>query len=126
MLILTATNITGEGKLQRKDGTSDYKVWVGINQFRIWEGFLRGHVRKEGAAVLIRKIADEMDKCLKQNQYSNIARSAAVVEPKKSRAKLIRPSVKPEGSAKRLSGHGAVRRAALPATSTVKKSRNKK
>lgn len=60
MLIVTATNVTGE-KLARKDGTSDYDVWVGINQHCIWLGPIKGHIRDAGAAVLLRKIADSMD-----------------------------------------------------------------
>jgi hypothetical protein len=71
MLILTATNVTHErarsgksGKqvLARKDGTADYEVWLGINQQCIWQGSVNRHVRANGAAELLRKIADRMDK----------------------------------------------------------------
>lgn len=64
MLIVTATNVTKVGTkrpLARKDGTSDYEVWVGINQHRIWDGPIKGHKRNAGAAVLLRLIADAME-----------------------------------------------------------------
>ena len=32
MLIVTAHNVTGDGKFTHADGTADYDVWVGINR----------------------------------------------------------------------------------------------
>lgn len=60
MLILTAGNITGKGKLE-KDGLSNYTVWIGVNHRQIWAGPINGHVRDQGASELLRKIADAMD-----------------------------------------------------------------
>lgn len=60
MLILTATNKTPDA-VQRPDGTSDYEVWVGINQHMIWTGPCTGHIRSAGAAQLLRRIADTME-----------------------------------------------------------------
>lgn len=51
MFILTAHNVTGDGKFSRPDGTADYDAWVGIN-----------HHRSDGGAKLLRLIADRMDK----------------------------------------------------------------
>lgn len=62
MLICTAINVTGNGKLVRKNGTSKYDVWVGINHHKLYAGTINDHCRAQGAAVLLRKIADEMDK----------------------------------------------------------------
>jgi hypothetical protein len=63
MLILTATNVTDPNtkRGQRKDGTADYDVWVGINQVCIWRGSINGHVRDAGAEALLRLIADKME-----------------------------------------------------------------
>jgi hypothetical protein len=61
MLIVTAHNVTGDGKLTRADGTADYDVWVGINQRCIWRGSVNGHVRKAGAGALLRLIAARME-----------------------------------------------------------------
>jgi hypothetical protein len=60
MLILTAGNVTGYGQLE-KDGLADYTVWVGVNYRQIWAGPVKGHVRANGAAELLRRIADHMD-----------------------------------------------------------------
>lgn len=60
MLILTASNITGEGKLE-KNGLANYTVWIGVNYHQIWSGPINGHIRNNGAAELLRKIADAMD-----------------------------------------------------------------
>jgi hypothetical protein len=60
MLILTAGNVTGDGQLE-KDGLADYTVWVGVNYRQIWSGPVKGHVRTNGAAELLRRIADHMD-----------------------------------------------------------------
>lgn len=64
MLIVTALNVTGKDgkpKLARKDGTADYDVWIGVNHHQIWSGNVTGHVRDEGAAKLLRLIADKME-----------------------------------------------------------------
>jgi hypothetical protein len=59
---VTAVNVTGNRKLQRADGTADYNVEVAINSAPpIWRGSIHGHKRKEGAAALLRHIADHMD-----------------------------------------------------------------
>jgi hypothetical protein len=60
MLILHAGNVTGEA-LERADGTAEYAVWVGINHHCIWRGRIERHLRKEGAARLLRLIADAME-----------------------------------------------------------------
>ena len=62
MFILTAHNVTGDGKFSRPDGTADYDVWVGINHHMIRKGSVNGHVRSDGGAKLLRLIADRMDK----------------------------------------------------------------
>lgn len=66
MLLVTAVNVTGKGRLQRPDGTSDYEVWVGINTKRIWDGTITSHVRDDGASVLLRTIADRMEGSARQ------------------------------------------------------------
>lgn len=60
MMILNAVNVTPRGLLE-KDGLSDYDVWVGINERCVWRGKIEGHVRAEGAAKLLRLIAEAMD-----------------------------------------------------------------
>jgi hypothetical protein len=63
MLILTAGNITDTVNMKlEKGGLANYTVWVGINHHQIWAGPIKGHVRADGAAELLRKIADAMDK----------------------------------------------------------------
>ena len=58
MLILLARNLTGT----KENGTSDYDVEVSINQKQyVWCGTIKGHVRDDGAAKLLRLIADEID-----------------------------------------------------------------
>jgi hypothetical protein len=63
MLILTAGNTTDvvNRKLE-KGGLANYTVWIGINHHQIWAGQIKGHVRARGAAELLRKIADAVDK----------------------------------------------------------------
>lgn len=64
MLIVTAQNVTkvkGKPTLLRKDGTADYDVWVGINEYRIWSGKIYRHVREAGAPKLLRLIANQME-----------------------------------------------------------------
>ena len=61
MLIVHAVNVTGDGKLARKDGTADYDVWVGINERCIWRGSINNHRRDAGAEVLLRLIADHIE-----------------------------------------------------------------
>ena len=73
MLIVTAVNVTynkaGNQVLYREDGTSDYRVEVAVNtQPPIFKGSVTNHVRDEGASVLLRRIADEMDKKEKKNK----------------------------------------------------------
>ncbi len=60
MLIITARNVTGDGDLE-KNGLANYTVWVGVNHRQIWAGPVYGHTRINGAAALLRKIADAMD-----------------------------------------------------------------
>lgn len=60
MLIVHAQNVT-PGNGTAADGTADYIVTVKINFREIWHGRVAGHRRAEGAAVLLRKIADYMD-----------------------------------------------------------------
>lgn len=64
MLIITATNVTPLDVLARSDGTADYDVSVGLNRRTIWRGSVNGHKRADGAATLLRLIADRMDKAL--------------------------------------------------------------
>ena len=62
MLIVLAHNIT-EGNGTKKDGTSDYDVHVKVNNdYTVWSGQVTDHVRANGAAPLLRKIADAMDR----------------------------------------------------------------
>lgn len=59
MLIILAHNTTGK----TKGGTSDYDVQVKVNDdYTIWAGTVKGHVRANGAAPLLRKIADAMER----------------------------------------------------------------
>lgn len=59
MLIVYAHNLTGT----KEDGTSDYAVEVNVNKSRIiFQGQVKNHIRAAGASVLLRLIADEMDK----------------------------------------------------------------
>lgn len=63
-LVLIASNITDPNreKLLREDGTSDYVVEVSINRESfIWIGKIENHIREEGAAKLLRLIADKID-----------------------------------------------------------------
>jgi len=62
MLIVTAVNVTGDGRLAREDGTADYDVWIGINHHHcIWRGPVKNFVRDRNAAELLREIANAMD-----------------------------------------------------------------
>lgn len=59
MLIILAHNTTGT----KPDGTSDYSVSVKLNDdYVIWQGQVTNHVRANGAATLLRKIADAMER----------------------------------------------------------------
>jgi hypothetical protein len=60
MLILNAHNVTENG--EHSDGTAEYEVWVGVNGRAIWQGSIRGHVRRGGAAALLYLIAKEMER----------------------------------------------------------------
>lgn len=60
MLIITALNVSG-GDGTHEDGTADYEVCAGVNERCFWKGTVSGHIRKAGAAVLLRKIADRME-----------------------------------------------------------------
>lgn len=57
MFILLAHNVTGT----KPDGTSDYDVEVRINENLIFKAGVQGHVRANGGAALLRKIADVWD-----------------------------------------------------------------
>lgn len=61
MLILTAVNVTGEDKLEREDGTSDYEVSIYINKDVIWQGNVNNHIREMGASELLHVIAEHME-----------------------------------------------------------------
>ncbi len=70
MFIVTATNVTRDrdttnriewNSLEREDGTADYDVSVGINDFVIWRGSVNRHKRDAGAAALLRLIADKVE-----------------------------------------------------------------
>lgn len=59
MVFVSAHNITGT----KNDGTSDYSVSVKLNDdYVIWQGHVTNHVRTNGAATLLRKIADAMER----------------------------------------------------------------
>jgi hypothetical protein len=59
-LIVIANNLVDD--LARPDGTADYDVEVSVNRRKfIWCGKIKNHVRDEGAAKLLRLIADEID-----------------------------------------------------------------
>lgn len=58
MLIVLAHNTTDT----KPDGTSDYDVELRVNERIFAKVQIKGHVRALGAAVLLRKIADVMDK----------------------------------------------------------------
>ena len=58
MLIVLAHNTTGT----KPDGTSDYDVELRVNERTFARVQVKGHTRAAGAAVLLRKIADQMDK----------------------------------------------------------------
>jgi hypothetical protein len=61
-LIVIAQNVTGDGQLNRPDGTSDYQVEVSVNRERlVWIGKVERHVREEGAAALLKRIAAQME-----------------------------------------------------------------
>jgi hypothetical protein len=57
MFILLAHNTTGT----KDDGTSEYDVEVRINERTIAHFHLVDHVRSEGGAALLRRIADKWD-----------------------------------------------------------------
>jgi hypothetical protein len=59
MLILEAQNVTPGGT--DKQGYSNYRVGVWINNRPIWMGMVDGHKRDAGAAELLRQIAFFMD-----------------------------------------------------------------
>lgn len=61
MLILTVQNIT-KGGLKRPDGGADYDYWLGVNRTCIAKGTIRNHKRSEGAAKLLRLVADDVDR----------------------------------------------------------------
>jgi hypothetical protein len=67
MLILTAGNIAGDGKLSDEKGFAKYDVWVGVNHQQIWAGKIDEHLRSNGASGLLRAIADAIDS--KQSEY---------------------------------------------------------
>lgn len=60
MLYVQAVNITG-GNGTAADGTAQYDCRVAINERLLWGGSVSYHVRAEGAAALLRRIADAMD-----------------------------------------------------------------
>lgn len=58
MLILTAQNVT-----RNPDNTvADYDVKVRVNEKVIWQGKVTGHVRDDGWAQLVRRIAWEAER----------------------------------------------------------------
>ena len=60
MLMVNALNVTGASG-ERSDGTADYIVHVKVNSRIIWGGTIKNHLRKDGAAQLLRLIADNME-----------------------------------------------------------------
>lgn len=56
MLIVTARNLSELAPI------SDYEVEVRVNNMApIWRGIVRGHNRPDGAAVLLRRVAEAME-----------------------------------------------------------------
>ncbi len=60
MLILQAGNVTA-GNGTAPDGTAAYEVTVAINNRILWKGEVSGHIRANGGAELLRRIADVWD-----------------------------------------------------------------
>jgi len=58
MLILTAQNVSRDSG----NTVADYEVKVRVNEKIIWEGKVSNHVREDGWAQLIRRIAWEADR----------------------------------------------------------------
>ena len=63
MLIIKALNITENA--EDAHGKADYDVLIHVNSRPIWSGRVKGHIRKNGAAELLRCIANEMDRSAK-------------------------------------------------------------
>jgi hypothetical protein len=63
MLIVLAHNTTGT----KQDGTSDYDVECRVNDRVFAKLEVRGHIRAAGAAELLRRIADQIQK---EEQYA--------------------------------------------------------
>ena len=57
MLWLRATNI-----FTSPQDMGDYTVAVGVGDTPIWNGFIRNHYRPNGAAALLRQIAEQMER----------------------------------------------------------------
>jgi len=57
MLWLRAINI-----FTSPQDVGDYTVSIGINDNPIWNGFIRNHYRPDGAAALLKRIAEQMEK----------------------------------------------------------------
>lgn len=64
-LIVIANNISdpiNKKSLVKEDGTADYDVEVSLNRrLFIWTGEIKNYKRDEGAANLLRLIADKID-----------------------------------------------------------------
>lgn len=58
MLIVTAHNVT---PYNAPEDTAEYDVVVRINERKIWGGYVTGHIRADGFAPLLRRIADAYD-----------------------------------------------------------------
>ena len=57
MLIILAHNTTGT----KADGTSEYDVELRVNDWTFAKFHIEGHIRKAGAAPLLRMIADRLE-----------------------------------------------------------------
>ena len=60
MLRVDMLNVTPKG--ETADGLADYRAYVKVNYTLIWHGMVSGHKRAEGAAALLRRLADAMER----------------------------------------------------------------
>ncbi len=97
-LIVIAQNITDPEThaLVREDGTSLYDVEVSINRKKfIWCGKIDNHKRDDGAAALLRRIADKME--LEGELTSQVsARLMEAIEAGAAKVESVRSRPKPK------------------------------
>ena len=67
MLIVTAINVTGLDD----EKPCDYEVAVSINSTYIWQGTVTGHMRADGWAELLRRIADTAEGHFREEHGGN-------------------------------------------------------